>query len=500
MNRRAFDILSRYGLAVVATAAALFLRAVVLQPVLGHEAPFLLFTLSVFLSALIGGVGPGLLATVLSAVAGSVWLVEPYGRWSIAHPVDQIRIATFVTIGLLISWMSGLLVHTREQALAERSAMSETEERLRLFIEAVPDYALFMMDPQGHIISWNAGAQKIKGYSADEIIGRDYAIFFTPEDQQAGLPDRILRTAAERGVFNGEGWRRRKDGSLFFADVELTALRDAGGRLRGFGKVTRDVTERRQAEQEIHKLNADLERRIEERTAQLREINLELEAFAYSISHDLRAPLRAVQGFAQALLEDYGEKLEPTGQEFARRLVAAAADLDRLILDLLEYSRLSRDEVKLEDVPVESAIKAAVAAMAEQVSRSGARIEVSPTPCAVRANAAVLNQILTNLIGNAIKFIAPGVTPQVRIWCDRRDPFVRLNVQDNGVGISPDHHRRIFNVFERLHGSEAYPGTGIGLAIVRKGAERLGGRAGIESAAGQGSTFWVELPEGPTPP
>ena len=232
---------------------------------------------------------------------------------------------------------------------------------------------------------------------------------------------------------------------------------------------------------------------LERRSADLQTMYAELEAFSYSVSHDLRAPLRAMRGFAQALQDDYGHRLDPTGQDYARRIVAAAQRMDALIQDLLDYSRLSRAELGLEPVALGAVVTEGLAHLEAELRATGAQVTAADQLPTVMAHRATLVQIVTNLLTNAMKFVSPGVTPQVRVWAESREDWVRLWVADNGIGISPQDHQRIFDIFERLHGVDTYPGTGMGLAIIRRGVERLGGRVGLESAVGDGSRFWVEL-------
>lgn len=243
----------------------------------------------------------------------------------------------------------------------------------------------------------------------------------------------------------------------------------------------------------------ELEARVAERTAQIEEINQELKAFTYSISHDLKAPLRAIQGFAQALQEDYGDRLDDLGQEYASRLISSAQQMTQLIEDLLAYSRLSRQEIKLKSVNLARIVRQAIEQLTLEIERTQANITVVEPLSTMLGNQTVLLQIVSNLLSNAIKFIPPTVQPQIRISTeivtkDMTAPVgnIRLRIEDNGIGIDRQHQKRIFQVFERLHGNEAYPGTGIGLAIVKKGMERLEGRVGVESKPGEGSCFWIE--------
>ena len=236
-----------------------------------------------------------------------------------------------------------------------------------------------------------------------------------------------------------------------------------------------------------------LEDQVRERTAELEERNDELEAFGYSISHDLRAPLRAMQGFSQALLEDCGDRLDAMGREYAERIVAGAKRMDELIRDLLAYSRVSRAELKLVRVPLTPVAHSALAELSGALRARNARVDVDEALPAVMGHPATLSQVLTNLLGNGLKFVPPERTPELRVHAERHNGLVRVWVEDNGIGIAPEHQARIFRVFERLHSNDDYPGTGIGLAIVRKAVERMGGQVGVESSLGHGSRFWVEL-------
>jgi len=235
----------------------------------------------------------------------------------------------------------------------------------------------------------------------------------------------------------------------------------------------------------------ELEQRVVERTVRLEEINAEMEAFAYSVSHDLRAPLRAMQGLAKVLLDEHGDTLDESGRALADRIVASADGMDGLIQDLLEYSRVARTELELKPVDLGSAVRVALGQLEAVLAR--AEVEADEGFQMVQGHPSLLVQIAANLISNAVKFVPEDTRPRLCIRCEDRDERVRLWVEDNGIGIAPEHQERIFRVFERLHGAEEYPGTGIGLATVRKAIERLGGSVGVESAAGQGSRFWVEL-------
>lgn len=328
----------------------------------------------------------------------------------------------------------------------------------------------------------------------------------------------ILEDLAEPGADVPPAVRQRcHEGRRSYLATTLRGSRGAIGRLEAcasppfaFGEEAREIVaevrdlltvaiEQAQLREDLQRHAQELEERVAERTRALEDVNAELNSFAYSVSHDLRAPLRSTQGFAEALLEDYGDKLDEVGQDYARRIVGASRRMDELIQDLLAYSRLSRAEVELQPVDLNSIARSAAETVADVAHASGPRIDIQASLPPVVGHRGVLSQVLQNLIGNAVKFVPPGRTPNVRVEAEQRDGHVTISVTDNGIGISPQYQERIFRVFERLHAVEAYPGTGIGLAIVRKGVERLGGRCGVESREGEGSRFWVELPAATSP-
>ncbi|RUR86562.1 ATP-binding protein [Chlorogloeopsis fritschii PCC 9212] len=252
--------------------------------------------------------------------------------------------------------------------------------------------------------------------------------------------------------------------------------------------------------EELNRYTEELEQLVQDRTQQLEEANLDLETYAYSISHDLREPLRAVQGFARILQEDYADRLDSQGQDLVHRIIKAIERMDSLLQDLLTYNRLNRRNLRLQPVNLTLVVTNAIDQLQVQIQERQAQIAVEAPLLSVQGNFQTLVQVISNLISNAIKFTAAGVQPQVRVWTQKQSKEVggdrvRLWVEDNGIGVMPQYQERIFGVFERLHGEDSYPGTGIGLAVVRRAIERMGGRVGVESAAGQGSRFWFELLE-----
>jgi signal transduction histidine kinase len=219
----------------------------------------------------------------------------------------------------------------------------------------------------------------------------------------------------------------------------------------------------------------------------------ELDTFAYTVAHDLRAPLRAVHGFGRLLLEGAGEKLDEDERAYLGHVMTAAERMDRLIRDLLAYSRVSREEMRLRPVDLDALVAAAVREVSGEAAGLHADVAVDGPLAPVLAHETMLAQAVLNLLRNAVKFVPAGVTPRVRVRAEEHGGRLRLWVEDNGIGIAPEHQKRLFRIFERLHGSDEYPGTGVGLAIVRRGVERMGGHVGLESAPGVGSRFYIEL-------
>jgi signal transduction histidine kinase len=248
----------------------------------------------------------------------------------------------------------------------------------------------------------------------------------------------------------------------------------------------------KKAQLELRKHATTLEKAVAERTHDLRATNEQLEAFVYSIAHDLRAPLRSMIGYSHLLMDDYAPSLEETAQTLLKRIQASSEFMDKLLLDLLAYGRTARAEIPLAPVEIRKAWEIALFQCATQIEQTSARVETIEPLAAVLAHEATLGQCLANLLSNALKFVAPNVQPEVRCRAEMNGDRIRVWVEDNGLGIPANQHERAFRVFERLHGSR-YVGTGIGLSIVRKGVERMGGNVGLESEPGKGSRFWIEL-------
>ncbi|HEY9861012.1 MAG TPA: PAS domain S-box protein [Candidatus Obscuribacterales bacterium] len=909
---------SEYSVAVLVTLLTLLLRFL-LSPLLRENAPLLVFILPIMFSAWYGGLRAGLLATGLCTLLGTYFFIPPYFSLEITDVVNLTRLTIFVFEGVFISWLNEALRSARQRAEKTVVTLRESEEQYRLLVEGVRDYAIYGLDAKGFITSWNSGAELIKGYKAAEILGRHFSIFFTEAEITQNKPAYGLQVATVAGRHEEEGWRRRKDGSLFWANVVITALFDQNNQLYGFSKVTRDITERRRSEQAlqesysllerviegtadavfvkdrqgryklvnsatarilgrptaeilgkvdtelmpleqaialqkvdrsvietgisqtleepvtaagetrifltskdpyrdaegniigvigvgrdlteriqaernqrqllkdlsdvkfaldqaailattdscgvitdvndqfcqisqfsraeligqthrivnsgyhppkffrqlwstiargevwqgeiknrakngtyywvdttivpfldqsgkplqylairfdittrkqaeaqlqrsvqrleaIHQIDQailslesptavaeaalshlaqvvssdqsavllfdlaanelqilagalaedvagtvlpisdrlppeilqdreplwyvpdladlpqcpvglelmlaagyhsflavalraegeflgdlallaqprdafspedqeitqevadqlaialqqarlreqlqrytnELEQRVAERTMALQEAIDGLEIFTYSASHDLRAPLRAMEGLSQALLEDYGDRLDPTGKKYAQEIAASAEQANQLVSDLLDYGRLSRAQITLQPLSLSELITNLLEQMDNELQARQAQVTVDHPLPEVVGHRLTLIQAIANLLNNAVKFVPKTRQPQVHLWAESHSGWVRLWIEDNGIGIAPEYQERIFQAFERLHTRQAYPGTGVGLAIVRKGVERMGGQVGVESNVGQGSRFWLELQAAPS--
>jgi PAS domain S-box-containing protein len=482
--------------------------------------------------------------------------------------------------------------------------LRKCEEKYRMLLDEVQDYAIFMLDPNGMVISWNAGAERIKGYRSDQIIGHHISCFFSAEDIERGKPEEILRTTASSGRYEYQGMRVRENGSRFLATVTFIAVRDSTGYLQGFYEISRDLSETKesgakyrglleaapdamvvvnqggeivllnvQAENQFGYQRAELvgqpvttiiptgfaerliaddlrsatealaqqigtgieltgrrkdgsefpieimlsplesaegilvtaairdiskrkksEEQLVNTVGELKRSNDELQEFAYVASHDLQEPLRMVASYTQLLGQRYKGRLDSDADEFIAYAVDGSNRMQRLIQDLLAYSRAGTNGSALLEISSANALKEALTNLRGTIENSSAIVTHDPLP-PITTDSTQLAQIFQNLVGNAIKYRSAEI-PHVHVSATKNGGGEWIfSVRDNGMGIDSLYFDKIFVLFQRLHGQKEFKGTGIGLAICKKIIERLGGRIWVESKPGEGSTFYFALPE-----
>lgn len=438
-----------------------------------------------------------------------------------------------------------------ETPAVDTALTSDSSELYRRFVASVVDYAIYGLDANGNVITWNPGAERMKGYTAEEIIGRHFSTFFTPEQVAAGKPAHELGLAAREGRFEDEDWRVRKDGLRFWANVVVTAIRNDQGEVIGFAKVTRDLTARRAAEEQARRLAAEEAARAEaqRRSEELQQLNEQLEEqaaeveaqedeartlaehlqrandelraalrdagearaaaeraaaaateayrdldqFAYVASHDLKAPLRGIANLAQWIQDDMGEALDADSQEHMRLLQARVHRMEALIDGILAYSRAGRMLQAPEPVDTGGLVHEVIELLAPPAEVT---IQVTDTMPTIEAERVPLQQVFLNLIGNALKYsLAERLDVTIRAdWRDLGDAY-EFAVGDNGPGIAPEFHDRIWGMFQTLAARDKVEGTGIGLSVVKKIVETRGGAVSLESAPHQGATFRFTWPK-----
>lgn len=510
----------------------------------------------------------------------------------------------------------------RHRALDEE--LRRNEESYRLLVDGVRDYALYMLDAEGRIATWNSGAERITGYTAEEAIGQTTDIILPPEDVAGGKQRHAIEIATRTGRYEEQGWRRRKDGARYWAGLVLTAIRDSSGQLLGFAKVSHDmteqkrfeealrkseertrsilesaldaiivmdgngtvhewnpaaeqmfgysraqamgkpvidliipaylreqyltgfaryavdgygpmlnqrletvavradgseffvemaiaptkpngsamftgyisdITERKRAEDQVKQLNAELEQRVQKRTQQLELANKELEAFSYSVSHDLRAPLRHINGFVEILQSTAGDGLDAESRGFLDTIADSARQMGKLIDDLLAFSRMGRTELRFVPVKLDNIVAESVRELRQECLGRDVNWNIHPLP-EVRGDPAMLRQVFINLLANAVKYTRTRAYAEIEVRAQETADEYILSVRDNGVGFDNAYAHKLFGVFQRLHPAHEFEGTGIGLAIVRRVVARHGGRVWAEGKVDEGATFHFALPKG----
>jgi PAS domain S-box-containing protein len=374
----------------------------------------------------------------------------------------------------------------------KNEALRISEEHYHKMVSEVQDYAIILLDVHGNVQNWNAGAEKIKGYNAEEIIGKNFATFYTPEDRQRNLPQQLLNEARLQGKAVHEGWRVTKNGSTFWGSIVITALHAEDGSVIGFSKVTRDLTEKKEAEDQLRQYLFELEKQ-----------NAELDQFAYAASHDLQEPLRKIVTFADLIEQNIGD--EETVRKYAEKITASSQRMSMLIRAVLDYSQLAKGAPLKTPTDLNRVLSEVLMDFELLVQQKDADIEYGPLPV-IQAIPLQINQLFSNLIGNALKFT--NQRPLIRIsstvvekWQLRRSPanlpdgkYLQLLFADNGIGFDPQYEQMIFSLFQRLHNRHEYSGTGIGLALCKKVMDNHGGWIAAEGNPGKGASFYLYFP------
>jgi PAS domain S-box-containing protein len=374
--------------------------------------------------------------------------------------------------------------------VTERRRAEQVRAQLAAIVESSDD-AIISKTLAGVITSWNLGAEKLFDYSAEEAIGKPMGMLFPP-DRAREEPEILARIRRGETVDHFDTVRMRKDGKPIDVSVALSPIRDGRGKIIGASTIARDISERKRAENEILQLNIDLEERVERRTADLEAANKELEAFSYSVSHDLRAPLRAVDGFSQAVLEDYGAKLPEEGRRYLQTIREGAQRMGVLIDDLLTFSRLSRLPLHKQAVNMSRMVRQTFEELSPE--KQGRKVDMNIGELAtVHGDPALLKQVWVNLLSNALKYTRKRETAVIGIGCKHQNGADVYFVSDNGTGFDMQYAHKLFGVFQRLHRADEFEGTGVGLAIVQRVVHRHGGRVWAEAEVDRGATFYFTL-------
>jgi PAS domain S-box-containing protein len=426
---------------------------------------------------------------IVAQTGETIAVEEPY---TCADGIQRIFLSTKSPVRDETGNIVGVIGVSRD--ITERKRSEQRQNHLAAIVDHSED-AIISKNLDSIITSWNPGAQSLFGYTAAEMIGKSVREMIPPE--YAGEEDIVLIRLRAGESVHRETVRLTKDGRRVPVSITSSPIKNASGEVIGGSKIVRDITVQKQTEEKLREAQrklllhaADLEATVAERTAKLQETVEELQNFSYSIAHDMRAPLRAMGTFAQLLLNEMPAGASPEMRTYGERIVIGAARLDNLINDALNYTKATLQEFPVQPVDLSKLVRGLLDTY-PNLHADSADIRTEGELPTVLGNESLLTQCFSNLLGNAVKFVAAGVRPKVCIRSQQRDGFAKIWVEDNGIGIPIHAQPRLFAMFQKL--DNQYEGTGIGLAIVRKVVERMGGKVGVESEPDRGSRFWVEL-------
>ncbi|MCS3802296.1 PAS domain S-box protein [Niastella sp. OAS944] len=387
-------------------------------------------------------------------------------------------------------------VEKKVQDLKSKSEdLKKSEERYHKMVEEVEDYSIILLDKEGIVQNWNKGAEKIKGYKEEEIVGKSFQVFYLPNDTKSGIPLQLLNHARETGKAIHEGWRKRKDNSIFWASTVITALHDLQGNVTGFSKVTRDLTERKQSED-----------KMQEYLNQLEFQNRELEQFVYAASHDLKEPIRKIHFYSDYIAEDGLSQLSDKSRDYLNRSINAADRMKKLIDDLLIYSRTTAKVESYETVDLNKLMEEVTHIFKEEMEHFDITVDLEKLTV-IKAVPFQIKQLLVNLFDNAVKYKHPERRLQVSItykqvpgdvipefMAEGRVMYHMICVKDNGIGFEPLYAKKLFNIFHRLKNVSEASGSGIGLAICKRIVQNHNGFILASGKPNEGAIFSIYLP------
>jgi PAS domain S-box-containing protein len=442
-----------------------------LQGALGADVPFLLYFPALLAAAWFGGFGPGLVASLLSAFAAAFFWMRPEGGAVSLTAGHALQLFLFLAISTFMCWLV-------ERLHGSIRRLDHAHGRIEQILATMTD-GFAILDRDWRYVYVNVRGAEIARHPAHELLGKKLWDLF-PEEV-GGASYRQLQKAMQQNVPVHYETFYEKFGRWF--EVRGYPAEE------GLALYVADITEKKHIELAV---KHELEGQVAEKTRELAQRNEALEALTHTLAHDLRAPLRAISGFSKILLEDYAKRLDEEGQDFCRRIAEAGHHAEKMMADLLEFARLSHAPLPKERLVLDRLVTRVLERLAEDIQKTGANVAVRRPLPDVFGNETVLEQALTNLITNALKFRRDEVSPRVTIGAEKLDGKVTLSVVDNGIGIAPEHVARLFRPFQRLTTQRS--GSGLGLSIVKKGVERMGGRVGMDSKAGEGSRFWIMIP------